>query len=141
MDDELARRTKAAAAYKGIGLEELGEAVAGSYSTLNRWLKRERWRRHEREAFIQRLADETGVPYEFFTVDFARLSELRRVEQPEPGDPENMTLQEALQTTEWLAQHLRDQLSAQESDGSADDLPVIVPPAEDGGESDQASDP
>lgn len=71
-DQEWAKRVRAAAAYSGLGLAELAGKLDMSDSTLRRHLSATK-RPHEILALTQTVAAITGLPHEFFTVDFGDL--------------------------------------------------------------------
>jgi DNA-binding transcriptional regulator YiaG len=75
IEHEWAKRIRAAAAYAGMEQKELAAALGMSVSTLGRHLKANK-RPHEIRALSQTVAELTGLPNEFFTVDFSRLAEL-----------------------------------------------------------------
>lgn len=71
-DDEWAKRIRAAGAYAGLGPGELAKRLGMSDSTLRRHLAAQK-RPHEQRALWQTVAQITGLPEAFFTIDFALL--------------------------------------------------------------------
>lgn len=98
-EHEWARRIKAAAAYAGLERRELAKRLGMSDSTLRRHLVAEK-RPHEIRALCQTVAEITGLPYAFFTIDFAQLpllaaAEISRIQplsEGGEGSPENLVL-------------------------------------------------
>lgn len=71
-EQEWAKRVRAAAAYAGIPYNELAERLGMSDSTLRRHLAAKK-RPFEQRALWQEVAEITGLPDAFFTVDFNHL--------------------------------------------------------------------
>jgi hypothetical protein len=73
--EQAARRTRAAVALAGYQkVEELAEALEGSGVGLKRLREIYQQRGNEPRAVeIREIAEATGLPYEFFLVDFATL--------------------------------------------------------------------
>lgn len=72
--EDIGLRIKAARGYAGdIGQPELGQALESSKQTIARMERGDRWpKRHE----IRAIAEHCGLPYEFFTSDWAYLNRL-----------------------------------------------------------------
>lgn len=73
--EELRKRIAAAAAYKGISVDDLGKEIGLSKSTFYRRLK-ELTEPRRRGPFLILVAEACDLKPEFFTVDFDRLPEL-----------------------------------------------------------------
>jgi transcriptional regulator with XRE-family HTH domain len=99
--DELAKRLRAARGYAGLSQEGLAAQVGISPATLKRVESGQRsLRRFERQAFIAAVADATGLPVRWFTVDFETLAAPESLSEAVPRDPE------------WFEAKVRDALSA-----------------------------
>lgn len=74
--DELARRLRAARAYSGLTQEELGQALGFSEPKMNR-LEHGRYKRTlaaaDEEGVTRSTAQATGLPHEFFSIEFSDL--------------------------------------------------------------------
>jgi transcriptional regulator with XRE-family HTH domain len=76
---ELGKRIRAARGYGGISQEQLGEALGFAGPRMNRLENAGRKTQlslAEREGIIKTAAQVTGLPVEFFTVDFSNLPEM-----------------------------------------------------------------
>ncbi|HET9198215.1 MAG TPA: helix-turn-helix transcriptional regulator [Solirubrobacterales bacterium] len=76
---ELGKRIRAARGYAGVSQEQLGEALGFAGPRMNRLENAGRKTQlspAEREGIIKTAARVTGLPAEFFTVDFSSLPEM-----------------------------------------------------------------
>lgn len=73
MTDETRKRIRAARGYAGLSHAELGERLGVSRDTARRYEDggHRRLADHDEEALLRRIGDACGLPYEFFTVNFA----------------------------------------------------------------------
>jgi transcriptional regulator with XRE-family HTH domain len=78
MDDaqEIRRRLRAARAYADLSLDGLAAAVEIGRNTL---VRIENGSRNPKAMELRAVADACGLPYEFFTVDFADLAALAHI--------------------------------------------------------------
>lgn len=83
---EAAARINAAAAYANLSRAEMAEALGVSPATYDRMTGKRQATRGATWPECQRVAELTGLPYAFFSVDWARLPEVAPDQAPLPAD-------------------------------------------------------
>ena len=119
MDAETKRRISAARGYLGEQRPAFAKRLGMTASTLRRYEEEPNYPKtikpHQQEALLRKIAEITGLPYEFFTVDFARLAALTA------ADSEGLIIGEASEggkvrpiSLAELVQLLREELAGEE---------------------------
>lgn len=73
---ELGRRVKAARVYRDVTQTDLGKALGHRRETVGRWENGEIDRDYKRESLLRAAVKVTGMPKEFFSIDFKQLPEM-----------------------------------------------------------------
>lgn len=71
--EELRRRVRAARGYADLSIDQLAEAVGIGRNTI---IRIDNGEREVKQMELRQIAAVCGLPYEFFTVDFAEIPEL-----------------------------------------------------------------
>jgi DNA-binding XRE family transcriptional regulator len=114
-DNEIKRRVRAARGYMGLERPAFGEALGVSTATVLR-METEDGPARTAKKYLEKIANASSLPVEFFTVDFSRLHELTG----EPTPPSHLSLEERVHRIEMrIAAHDAEALAPSDEEASA----------------------